>query len=221
MMARRPELELLDSCTEQEAARNLADLERINRWFGGHRILGALLRPHMRRNPEAVVLDAGAADGATIRALQSRFPMARFLAVDISERNLRLGRGARAAADARRLPMRDGSVDIVVCSLFLHHFTDRDIQLLWEEFRRVARVAVLGVDLHRHPVARRFLPLTKSLFGWEDITVHDGVASVNAAFVPAHLRALLPGARVRSHWPWFRLSAEWRRGQGTDRNPSR
>lgn len=50
--------------------------------------------------------------------------------------------------------------------------------------------------------------LVLSLARWHPLTVHDGVISVDAAFTPEELRLLAPRARVRSHWPWFRLSLE-------------
>lgn len=212
-MARKPEPEFLDTCSPEEAARNLADLARINRWFGGNRILAALLRPHLRKNPRASVLDVGAADGATIRNLETEFPQARFVALDRSERHLRSGRGVRILADVGQWPVREASVDIVICSLFLHHFQDDEVSRIWERFRFSAREAVIAVDLQRHGIARRFLSWTRPILGWDAITVHDGEVSVDASFEPRQLRALLPHARVRAHPPWFRLSAEWRRSE--------
>ena len=96
-------------------------------------------------------------------------------------------------------------------SLFLHHFDEAGVVLLLREFRRVARRAVVVVDLERHWLAERFLPSTRLLFRWSPLTVHDGPASVRAGFGPRELEALaleagLEKARVRRHLPWFRLS---------------
>ena len=74
--------------------------------------------------------------------------------------------------------------------------------------KRSPREAVIAVDLHRHSLARGFLPATRFAARWHSLTVHDGVISVDAAFTPEELRQLAPRARVRSHWPWFRLSLE-------------
>ena len=198
----------MDHASAADVALNLRDLSRINRWLGGNLVLAALLAPHLRRNPRALVLDAGAANGETLRWLAGRFPQARFVALDRAERLLRMGQGDRVTADVFTWPIRPKSVDIVISSLFLHHFADDAVRQILTYFEDAARDAVIAVDLHRHVLARGFLPATRFAFGWHPITVHDAVLSVNAAFKPAELRALAPGARVRSHWPWFRLSLE-------------
>ena len=208
-MARTLEPELMDTASAADVAENLRDLSRINRWLGGNRTLAGLLEPYLRAHPSARILDVGAANGETVRWLRERFPQTRLIALDRAERLLRLGAGARVAADVFDWPIRPKSVDIVICSLFLHHFDDGAVARILAQFQQAARVAVIAVDLHRHPLARTFLPATRFLAGWHAITVHDGVISVDAAFTPAELRALAPGARVRSHWPWFRLSVEF------------
>jgi hypothetical protein len=184
-MARTLQPELMDSASAADVALNLRDLSRINRWFGGNRALAKVLDPYLRR-----------------------YPRARFVALDQAERLLRMGSGPRVAADVFAWPVLGKSVDIVLCSLFLHHFTDADIGRILANFEDAAREAVVAVDLHRHPLSRGFLPATRFLAGWHPMTVHDGVISVDAAFTPSELRALAPRGRVRSHWPWFRLSLE-------------
>ena len=207
-MARTLQPELMDSASAADVAMNLRDLSRINRWFGGNRALAKVLDPYLRRKPDALVLDVGAANGETLRWLSTRYPRARFLALDYAVRLLQMGSGPRVAADVFCWPVRPKSVDIVLCSLFLHHFTDAGIGEILGHFESAARLAVVAVDLHRHPLSRGFLPATRFLAGWHPLTVHDGVISVDAAFTPAELRALAPRGRVRSHWPWFRLSLE-------------
>lgn len=207
-MARTLEPELLDHAPMADVIPNLRDLARINRWLGGNWTMARLLAPYLRRHPEARILDVGAANGETLRWLTGRFPRARFTALDRAERLLRLGSGDRVAGDVFNWPIRSQSVDIVICTLFLHHFEDVQVKRILEQFADAARIAVLAVDLHRHPLARGFLPATRFLAKWHPITLHDGVLSVDAAFTPAELRRLVPRARVRSHWPWFRLSLE-------------
>ena len=66
-------------------------------------------------------------------------------------------------------------------------------------------------NLERHPVAYHFLPMTRRVFGWCPLTVHDGPMSVAAAFRVEELASLAnaAGATVlaaQRHWPWFRIS---------------
>ncbi|MBM3753052.1 MAG: methyltransferase domain-containing protein [Acidobacteria bacterium] len=205
-MPRVMQPELLDGASAEEAAGNLRDLDRINRWFGGNAILARKLAPLLARKPDALILDVGAAGGDTIRYLARRFPRARFIALDRSEMLLRQAGGRRVLADACAWPIARGSVDIVICTLFLHHLGEAEVVRAVEDFRSAARMAVVAVDLQRHVLARQFLPATRWLFRWDPITLHDGPISVDAAFTKAELRQLVPEARVESHAPWFRLS---------------
>jgi malonyl-CoA O-methyltransferase len=89
-----------------------------------------------------VVLDAGAGTGHASRALQRRYPKARVIALDASHGMLRaaarqqswLRPFARVCADAALLPLKDGSVDLIVSNLMLH-WCDPDA--VFAEFRRV------------------------------------------------------------------------------------
>jgi 2-polyprenyl-3-methyl-5-hydroxy-6-metoxy-1,4-benzoquinol methylase len=207
MVSRVQESELLDSATAAEAAPNLRDLARINRWLGGNHILAALLRPYLRRKPDATILDAGAANGETLRWLSRRFPRARLFALDKVEAFVREAGARSIVADALQWPIAPSSVDLVICSLFLHHFTDQQVRTMLVNFRQSARMAAIAVDLQRHWMASSFLPATRWLARWHPMTVHDGVISVRAAFTPSEMRRLAPpDATVRSHGPWFRLS---------------
>lgn len=207
-MARTLQPERMDDASVDEVAANLRDLARINRWLGGNWALARLLDPYLRKSPQATVLDAGAADGETLRWLTARYPQVRPVSLDRAERLLRMGAGARVAGDVFAWPIHEKSVDIVICSLFLHHFTNDEVRVILANFEAAARVAVIAVDLHRHPLAAGFLPATRFLARWHPITVHDGVISVNAGFTPEELRQLAPRAKVRSHWPWFRVSVD-------------
>lgn len=203
--------ERLDSATPAEAALNLAEIAFLNRWFGGHAISRSLLRRFVSSNERFTLLDIGAASGDIARALSGAFPQARITCLDLLPRNLTLAPAPRLAADAFALPFRPGSFDFVHCSLFLHHFSDTQVIELLAAMHRTARRSVILQDLERHPLAYRFLPLTRPLFRWSPLVLHDGPVSVAAAFTPAELlslahRAGLSSARIRRHFPFFRLS---------------
>ena len=89
-----------------------------------------------------VVVDAGAGTGHASRALKRRYPRAHVVAVDTSLGMLRAAsrqrswlRGfSRVCADAGRLPLPDGSADLIV-SNFMLQWSELDVVLA--EFRRV------------------------------------------------------------------------------------
>jgi malonyl-CoA O-methyltransferase len=89
-----------------------------------------------------VVVDAGAGTGHASRALIRRYPKAFVIALDSSPRMLHaagrqqswLRRFARVCADAERLPLADGSVDLILSNLMLPWC---DPTQVFAEFRRV------------------------------------------------------------------------------------
>ena len=96
-----------------------------------------------------------------------------------------------------------------MCSLFLHHFEDEGAIQLLKGFYRVAQKALLVIDLERHVLPFLFLRATKPLFGWNHITVHDGLISVKASFRADEAKRLaelagIAGAKITTYRPAFR-----------------
>jgi 2-polyprenyl-3-methyl-5-hydroxy-6-metoxy-1,4-benzoquinol methylase len=206
--------ELLDHASPEVARDNLRDLVRINRYLGGHSILRRIIGDFVRSKDERFsLLDVGAASGDMGAALRRRYARASVTSLDYKCVHLEKAAHPKLAADAFSLPFASGSFDFVFSSLFLHHFSDSQVLELFHHFRRVARRAVLAIDLERGPLAYHFIPATRWLFGWHDISLYDGPVSVRAAFKKEELLSLaiqagLTEARVRIHRPWARLSLE-------------
>lgn len=203
--------EMLDHAPPDVTRASLRDLRRINRYLGGYFVLRKMFAHLVGPNDSFSVLDVGAASGDMGAAIRRSFPGARVTSLDYKAHHLAQATDPKLAADAFHLPFRPRSFDFVFSSLFLHHFTDELVVELFASFRSVARRAVLAIDLDRGPLAYYFLPNTRWLFGWHDITISDGQISVEAAFKRNELEALaaragLASAHVRVHRPWSRLS---------------
>ena len=203
--------EMLDHAPPDVTRASLRDLARVNRYLGGYYVLGRLMAGVAQPADRFSVLDVGAASGDMGAAIQRRYSNAQVTSLDYKADHLTQAADPRLVADAFHLPFRPGSFDFVFSSLFLHHFTDDEVVELFRSFRRVARRAVLAIDLERGPLAYHFLPRSRWLFGWHDITINDGQISVAAAMKKHELRALavragMEKAQVRVHRPWARLS---------------
>lgn len=203
--------EMLDHAPPDVTQASLRDLARINHYLGGYYVLGRLFGSLAKPDDSFSVLDIGAASGDMSAAIRRRFPRARVTSLDYKADHLAQAADPKIVADAFRLPFRPASFDFVFSSLFLHHFTNEQVVDLFRSFRCTARRAVLAIDLDRGPLAYHFLPRTRWLFGWHDITINDGQISVGASFKKDELRALavragLDRALVRVHRPWSRLS---------------
>jgi hypothetical protein len=205
------EPELLDDATGEDARRNLVDLVRLNRHFGGYRILRSIVSEFVRPGDSFSMLDIGAASGDMGTQVRMSYPNAPVIAIDRKYDHLAEASNPKLVGDAFRLPFAAASFDFVFSSLFLHHFSNEQVAELLGNFKTIARRAVLAIDLERGPIAYHFLPATRWFFRWGRISVHDGPVSVQAAFKKEELLALarnagLTKARVSIHRPWARLS---------------
>ncbi len=212
MNGRVVEAERLQFALPLTAKRNLEDLARINRWFGGHRALLKVLRTLVHPLERFSVLDVGAASGDAGTLIRKTYRNAFVVSLDHQMAHLRLAAPPRLVAAASALPFIDRSFDFVLCSLLLHHFSDRCAAALIGELLRFPRRALIILDLERHSIAHSFLPLTRRLFRWSELTVDDGRKSVAAGFRVNELRYIAQQAGAKQieilrHWPWFRISA--------------
>jgi 2-polyprenyl-3-methyl-5-hydroxy-6-metoxy-1,4-benzoquinol methylase len=208
---RRIEPELLDHASVEDARANLAQIVRLNQHFGGHSVLRKLLAQAVNGNPAFTMLDIGAASGDTARLVNQIYPAATVTSVDLNPTNLADAPHPKLLADAFQLPFKPASFDYVFCSLFLHHFEDRQVSNLMAGFYRLARRALVISDLERHILPYLFFPATKPFFGWTPMTMHDGMCSIRAAFRAGELGQLARNAglvnpQVEIHRTAFRLA---------------
>ncbi len=74
--------ELLECAESAPADRNLRDIARINRWFGGHHALLRMMRDLAASDEQFSVLDVGAGSGDMGRCLTGHFPNAKVISLD-------------------------------------------------------------------------------------------------------------------------------------------
>lgn len=119
------------------------------------------------------------------------------------------------SADVRRLPWPDRSFDLVTCNLALHHLGPGDAERALREMWRVARRAMVVVDLERGYTAYIGAWLATHVLVRNRLTRHDGPLSVLRAYTAQELgdlarRAGLRHFTIRRH-PFFRMALEARR----------
>lgn len=205
--------------------RNLEDLARLNAWFGGAELVARCLMPVVHEAGRGACLtlaDIGTGGADIPLALQRRARRLgvrlRLLLCDLRREVLDCARLRTAQApdttllrcDGLRLPFAGGSVDLVSCSLLLHHLDERGAVRLLGELARVARQRVVVTDLERSRAAWLGAWLAARLIGRSAYTRHDAPLSVRRAFTLSELaglahRAGLHQAKI-SRAPFFRLA---------------
>jgi SAM-dependent methyltransferase len=221
----RTSVELLDDPTADDATvlACLGDVARINRLFGGSRAALARLDSLFktaRPGAPLTLLDVGTGVGdipaAAARLARRRGLDLRLLGVErhgATAREARRRNGvATCVADGFRLPLRDRSVDYVLCSQLLHHFGADAAVLLLAELGRVARRGVVIADLRRSALAAAGIYLASIPLRFHPTTRRDAVISVFRGFTVGELGALCQAAGmeadIRRH-AGFRLTAAW------------
>ncbi len=221
----KPELLDLHAGNLAEVRCSLADIRRINHYMGGAKPVCDATWNLLGDTKTATVLDIGTGNADIPLRLSKqatqRGVKLNLVGLDINARHLRIAREdtlehhdiALIGADAFALPLADKSVDVVISTLFLHHFRAAQIQALLREFSRVSRVGWTMHDQVRDAVPLWFFRLARPVLARSYLTRYDAVASIYRAYRPAEMRAVIApieGATVATHFP-YRLSVNWRR----------
>jgi SAM-dependent methyltransferase len=227
--ARRRGPEILDDPATDAfvVRRSLADVARANALFGGRRAVCRELADVLAtsRGESLTLLDVGTGCGdvpAAARALARRTgTRLRTIAVESSAPLASAAHGPDlpvARGTALALPFRDRSVDIVICSQLLHHFTDDAAARVLREMNRVARRCVIVSDLRRSWLAAGGIWLASWPLLFHPVSRHDGVLSVLRGYTVPELRDLVrdaigraPVARTRAG---FRVATAWTPTEG-------
>ena len=205
----------------EAVAQSLADLNRINRWLGGTGSLARHLYSRVQawRPAPITVLDLGAGGCAIpmaiVRWARAQGISMRVFALDRQHRHLCWAQPwlrewpeiFLIQGDAYTPPFCEGEVDVVISSLFLHHFTETDLQRLLPAWVGIARRSVVMTDLIRHPLPYYFMKVASPLFARSALTRHDAAVSVRRAYTPPELHAIakaagFPTARLHLHFPY-------------------
>jgi ubiquinone/menaquinone biosynthesis C-methylase UbiE len=218
--ARIDEPELLDCGygSEEDVKASLAEITKMNRYFGGLHAFTHYLYPRLITNSGTVTIADLGTGSAAIPVMIARWARThsrdvRIIGVDYSPRHLRCANVAGSPgisllqADANALPFAQESVDFMISCLFLHHFSpERVIALLRAAYSCVRR-GIIMTDIVRGHLPRLAYKLVQPIFARNFLTRHDGDTSIRRAYTPQELRELaeragLANVKVYAHWPW-------------------
>jgi 2-polyprenyl-3-methyl-5-hydroxy-6-metoxy-1,4-benzoquinol methylase len=220
--------ELLDQTGHDPAdlAANLRDIRTVNRVAGGTAVvlrhLPGLL-DQVPRDCPAELLDLATGGGDIPRTLATwANRQSRPLQLTVTDRSPQILAEARrtlagvpgvtfSVCDARAVPFPDGSFDVVLCSLSLHHFTPGEAVQVLREMNRLSRTGFILNDIRRCLAGFVAAWATSRVATRNRLTRHDMPLSVLRAYTPDELRALLRhagihDASVTTH-PLFRMAA--------------
>lgn len=223
--ARSSQLERLDTgdYTPEEYETFLREIAFINRVLGDNRALEKTLLKEIECADlkRFSVLDVGAGSGELLRTIAGFARQANRKAQlyglelnarsanAIAEESKNFAEIAAVRADALALPFADDTFDYAICSLFTHHFTNENVVEILSEMKRVARLEIFVIDLHRRRAAYFLYKVFCAAFRISRLVREDGSLSVLRSFTPNELQAIgrkadLKAVSVERYFP-FRL----------------
>jgi len=197
------------SPADREAS--LADVDRLNAWFGGYWLSERAIARLAARVPAGEpirIIDVGGGRGDLAARLLRHGRRLRVIVVDREAAMLIAGPGvAVVRADATALPFRPGAAHVVAAALLLHHLEPTAAARCLGEMRAAARIGVVINDLLRTRLALSLVWLATRFFTRHPFARHDGPLSVRRAYSPDEITVLARKAGVSRpiihRYPWL------------------
>lgn len=186
----------------------LSELKLINKYLGGISTTKSALRYFIQsKKDELKILDIGSGSSDNLLASKSKYPNLKFFSID---KNLRVLTNSKKLsnkiyADAFSLPLKNKSFDIIHVALFLHHFTEEQINILLKEFLRISKRGIIINDLQRSYFALLGIKILTVLFSRSQMVKNDGPLSVQRGFTKSELINLFSNAGIKNFiikWNW-------------------
>jgi len=198
----------------------LRELETINRLLGGNQVtingLQKLLKSHTSTKP-IVIADLGCG-GGDIMILVADWARKKGYQVELKgyDANPNIIDYARKncidypeisfyTEDIFSDGFKTNRFDIVICTLFTHHFKDDQLVSIFHQFKTQAKIGVVINDLHRHWFAYHSIKLLTQLFSKSPMVQYDAPLSVRRAFRKNELEKIMASAEINEFslkWMW-------------------
>ncbi|WP_239020915.1 methyltransferase domain-containing protein [Pontibacter arcticus] len=217
---RSNEPELMDDLTlsGEELRRNLDELEVINHWLGGHKVvLDALNKLPLKKGQTLRMADIGCGGGDTLKSIAkwARHKSIKVELTGIDANAFMVNYARQRCTEFLEIAVQQYDVfsedfaaqkyDVIVCSLFCHHFTDEQLTTMFRQFYSQASTAVIINDLHRHWLAYYSIHYITALFSKSYLVKNDAPLSVWRAFRRNELNQLAAQAGITKYklrWMW-------------------
>lgn len=200
----------------------LRELEVINRWLGGNAVTLNALDVLVRADPPSSldIADLGCGRGDMIRHIQ-RWAQRRGMAVGLTgidanpyiinaaRRNLGSTPAKLESINILSTEFQKLQFDVVIGTLFYHHFTDEQLIAFFSKLRLQCRKGFIINDIHRHPLAYYSIKLLTTLFSRSSMVKYDAPLSVLRAFKRRELEKILRDAGCNNYRMTWRWAFRW------------
>lgn len=213
-------IEIMDDFSlEGEHLYNTLDqLANINKWLGGNSVtlngLKDILKNHAK-DKELVIVDLGCGNGDMLRIVHDYLTKNNFIfkliGIDANSSTIdyatQLSKGYPKITYLQQDILSKGfktlKYDVVLATLFIHHFKEDQIIELLDQQLKTANMAIIINDLHRHWLAY-YLFKGLSLFIKNPMVKQDGLISILRGFKRKELKRMSKKLNAKSeiNWRW-------------------
>lgn len=219
---RSEQIEIMDNLDFQGAEmRNLlGDLKTVNKWLGGNSIsidgIEKLLRGHSKKNL-IVILDIGCGDGELLRKCTDYGKNNNYnfqcIGIDFNQNILEIAEKKSRNYPNIKFKKIDvfleeeliPNCDIALCTLFMHHFNNENIEALLRILLNKSQKGLIINDLQRNIMAFGLFKVVSKLFLKTKTAKHDGLVSIARGFKKNELENIskkIPNQQSKIHWRW-------------------
>ena len=192
------------------------ELEVVNKLLGGYAVFFDAFKK-IGLEDGMIISDWGCGGGDSLRIIakwaRSRNLKIKLVGVDATESAIEYARQKSTnfpeisyiLADVMSEQLLPNQFDIVISSLFTHHFVDSDWIKLVQKMKDCASKHVIINDLHRHWFAYYSIGLITSIFSKSAMVKHDSKVSVLRSFRRNELKNLLQKGAINTYhikWMW-------------------
>lgn len=192
------------------------ELEVVNKLLGGYNVFFDAFQK-IGLKDGMIISDWGCGGGDSLRVIakwaRKRNLKIRLIGVDATESAIEYARAksedfpeiSYILADVMSEQLISNQFDIVISSLFTHHFADDNWIRLIQKMADFAAEYVVINDLHRHWFAYHSIGVLTSVFSKSEMVKHDSKLSVLRSFKREELEKLLKKAGFKTFsikWMW-------------------
>ncbi len=217
---RTKQVELMDdfTMTGELLVKTLDQLASINKWLGGNSItlngLKKLLKNEAKNRP-ITIIDLGCGNGDMLRKVadygKKESYHFKLIGIDANKYTVNYAKKlsenyteiSYLQQDVFSSEFKKMSYDIVLSTLFLHHFTEEEIMDLLSSVLKKSTLGIIVNDLHRHPMAYYLFKLL-CLTIQNPMVKQDGLISILRGFKKEDLQKISKQLNGISNiqWKW-------------------
>lgn len=219
---RSREPEVMDDFELQgvELAKTLQDIDKINKWLGGNKVtlrgIKELLKNSEQKDGTSIV-DVGCGNGAMLREIakwgRANNHQFQLIGIDANPHAIKIAENLSVSYPEIKYSTqnifsesyKEQKFDIVLCTLTLHHFQDKEITSILNIFYRQAHLGIVINDLHRSREAYYLFQGFCRLFIRNEIARKDGLISILRGFKKKDLEIFaldVPARHQEISWRW-------------------